>query len=91
MFQRKGAPTAAVDSSEAGDASLEGSTRDNKAAPSDGGPEPMTCPNCQCEFDPSSGEILNTADYDEGEAGAVDLGMADTHPMPDGMMPTGGL
>lgn len=56
----------------------EGSTQDNAKNPPGGGDgaagEPVTCPNCQCEFNPATGEILNGDGPDSGETPPMDAG-----------------
>lgn len=49
-FQKKGSASAAKEESEAPPTKM-------------GSAKTVTCPNCQCEFDPKTGEITNEGEY----------------------------
>lgn len=72
MFQRKGSPVTGDVTDDAGPDALS----EDSSMPEGG--ETVMCPNCQCEFDPATGEIMN-AEPDE-MTGA-------NYQMPEGMMP----
>lgn len=96
LFQRKGppAPSGPDMGSMKGADHPEGSTPENKDVPDDGDMQTVTCPNCHCEFDPETGDLLNTPDDgmsgDDGSMGGQMHPDAGSYQMPDGMMPMGG-
>lgn len=95
MFQRKGGDSPPMPDKKPslviaighGDPHPEGSTQDNKGAAMDGGENSVTCPNCNCTFDPESGQIMDMGDDLSGDSGSDSGSDASSYGMPPGMMP----